>query len=423
MRFPASKAGGVTRFGSEVNALALDMAWSLWSELGAGGGVRRHDWQAVDLEPLILFTAWLGTDSRLRANAMEWSIANTRFASTFRLRHFAKRASPAMRAAFGRFAATVKTRARVPWPGQGDPLALLQHDGLGSPDLRRPSLIQLRLRALVGVSARAEILKRMLAEPERLESASDLAEDAGYAKGSVAQALEMLTMAGIVVVQPATNRLQYRLARPEELAQALQWLPLKYPDWWPVFRITEALWDYGHDASTYHSARGGTLPLLLKRIEPDVRRLSLAEQLPDGRSAAAVAETEHWALGFLADQAGRAPQAGPSRQVSYIVHHMSFGGWLATAAAGGGQPQRIEVEGQSQLDEGTGAPSLALAMFADALQKSSRTTVDRALIQVISREFAEELLRPMRAGQEATFTAEFLRRWYENRHQRFRATA
>ena len=62
-------------------------------------------------------------------------------------------------------------------------------------------------------------------------------------------------------------------------------------------------------------------------------------------------------------------------------------------------------------------------MFRDALQKSSRTSADRALIQVISREFAEELLRPMRAGQEATFTAEFLRRWYENRHKSFDATA
>jgi len=29
----------------------------------------------------------------------------------------------------------------------------------------------------------------------------------------------------------------------------------------------------------------------------------------------------------------------------------------------------------------------------------------------------------MRAGQAATFTAEFVRRWYENRRQRFGATA
>ena len=48
---------------------------------------------------------------------------------------------------------------------------------------------------------------------------------------------------------------------------------------------------------------------------------------------------------------------------------------------------------------------------------------DDLLLQAISHEFAEELVRPMRTGQEATFTAEFVRRWHENRRQRFGATA
>ena len=47
------------------------------------------------------------------------------------------------------------------------------------PDLRRPSLIQLRLRALVGVSARAEILKLMLADPERNQKGRGLRSDEG----------------------------------------------------------------------------------------------------------------------------------------------------------------------------------------------------------------------------------------------------
>jgi hypothetical protein len=34
-----------------------------------------------------------------------------------------------------------------------------------------------------------------------------------------------------------------------------------------------------------------------------------------------------------------------------------------------------------------------------------------------------ELLRPMRPGQEATFSAEFVSRWLENRRQRFASTA
>jgi hypothetical protein len=66
-------------------------------------------------------------------------------------------------------------------------------------------------------------------------------------------------------------------------------------------------------------------------------------------------------------------------------------------------------------------------MFRDVLARGHRAlaqgSADDAMMQVISREFAEELVRPMRVGQEATFTAEFVRRWYDNRRQRFGATA
>jgi hypothetical protein len=66
-------------------------------------------------------------------------------------------------------------------------------------------------------------------------------------------------------------------------------------------------------------------------------------------------------------------------------------------------------------------------MFVDVLgtdhRRGSASAPDDAMTQVISREFTEELVRPMRPGQEATFTAEFVRRWYENRRQRFGATA
>src|ERR1700681_740828 len=205
----------MTRLAHEIDGLALDLAWSLWSELSVDGIRRRHDWQALDLEPLIIFTSYIGSsDSRLRANSIDWCIANARFASAFRLRNLAEHAGPTMCEAFGRYAATVKAHARVAWPAKGEPLALWTSEHIGTPDLRRPSLIQLRLRALVGVSARAEILKLMLAEPDRGHGASSLAEAAGYGKGSVSQALDLLTMAGILNVEPKANRLVYRLPPP-----------------------------------------------------------------------------------------------------------------------------------------------------------------------------------------------------------------
>src|ERR1700686_109547 len=321
----------MNRLRQEIDALALDLAWSLWAELGVDGAVRRHDWQAIDLEPLIIFTAHLAAaDNRLRASAIDWCIANARFASAFRLRNLADRARPETRTAFGRFAATVRAHAKAPWPGHGDPLTLFHPERAGSPDLRRPSLVQLRLRALVGVSARAEILKLMLADPDRAQPASTLAEDAAYGKGSVAQSLEMLTMAGIVQVQPSGNRLLYRLARPGELAQTLQWLPSVFPDWWPIFNIVEALLDYAVTAAGPVSSRLQGLQKLLKQIDSDLRRLGTWEQVPRLVGPASVAEFEHWAVDFLAQQSGHVHAPGSVREASYVIHHLSFGGWVGT---------------------------------------------------------------------------------------------
>jgi hypothetical protein len=417
----------MNRFRQEIAALAVDLAWSLWAELGVDGAVRRHDWQAIDLEPLIIFTAHLGAaDNRLRASSIDWCITNSRFASAFRLRNLSDQAHPETRAAFGRFAATVKTHAKAPWPGQGDPLTLLHPERAGSPDLRRPSLVQLRLRALVGVSARAEILKLMLADPDRAQPASTLAEDAAYGKGSVAQSLEMLTLAGIVQVQPHGNRLLYRLARPGELAQTLQWLPSVFPDWWPIFSIVEALFDYAHATPGPASSRPASLQKLLQEIDPDLNRLGISEHVPRSIGTASVAEFEHWALDFLAEQSGHA-QARATRQVSYVIRHLSFGGWVGTINVTGRQPRPFE-SAEGNLDDTTGAAQLVHAMFTHVVNKGHArhggpATPDDALVQVISREFAEELVGPMRAGQEATFTAEFVRRWHENRRGRIGATA
>ena len=294
---PKKKQGSPrNRFVREIDALALDLAWSLWAELGVDGAVRRHDWQAIDLKRLLFLPAPGGVaengcpeSHRLvhRKRAIRIGVPS---------KNLADQARPETRTAFGRFAATVRTHAKTPWPGQGDPLTLFHPERRGSPDLRRPSLVQLRLRALVGVSARAEILKLMLADPDQAQPASTLAEDAAYGKGSVAHSLEMLTLAGIVQVRP--QPLLYRLARPGELAQALQWLPSVFPDWWPVFSVVESLMDYAHGTPGPGSTRLESLQQLLKQIDPNLHRLGISEQVPRPVVPASVAEFEHWALNF-----------------------------------------------------------------------------------------------------------------------------
>lgn len=307
----------MTRFGDEIGGLALELAWGLWSELGVDGRARRHDWQAIDLEPLLLYTAWIApADRRLQSRSIEWSIANFRIASAIRMHNLVRRASRSTAASFGRYAATVKVHANAPWPASGVPLARVRSSPEPAPDLRRPSLIQLRLRALVGVSARAEVLRLLLADPDRPQSVARLAEGAAYGKGSVAQSLDMLTMAGFVQVHPYGNRLVYRLSRPAEVSLTLQWLPAAFPDWAPILRIIESISRYARMTPSPRRLRAAKL-----EIAGDVLRLGIDNLVPKATGPESIPEFERWALSFVADPSGTSPlsPAGPVGENAHVA--------------------------------------------------------------------------------------------------------
>jgi len=144
----------LSTFRDDVAGAAVELARSLWAELGVNGVPRRHDWQALDLEPLIICTACcLVANTRFRARTIDCCIANSRYISMLRLDHLARQTDPDARSAIDRYVASIEKGSR---PAAGV-----------APDLRRPSLIQLRLRALAGVTARAEVLKLLLASPEQ----------------------------------------------------------------------------------------------------------------------------------------------------------------------------------------------------------------------------------------------------------------
>jgi hypothetical protein len=147
-------------FSAALRELALEIAWSLWAELGLSGWTRHHADSAVDLEPLIIATPRLGEwDARLLEESFDWCVLNSRFVSAVRLRNLLNTVDEPTRRAFGDFAATVRKKRRVSWPAEGEPLQLRVTGRSSVPDLRRPALQQLRLRAILGVSARAEIIR------------------------------------------------------------------------------------------------------------------------------------------------------------------------------------------------------------------------------------------------------------------------
>ena len=61
----------------------VDLCWGAWSELGVSGWSRTHVTWAIDPEPLIVFTAIADLDPRLRDEALDWCIRNSRHVSPF----------------------------------------------------------------------------------------------------------------------------------------------------------------------------------------------------------------------------------------------------------------------------------------------------------------------------------------------------
>jgi hypothetical protein len=274
---------------AEVQNLALETVWSLWSEAGVSGWARHHSETAIDLEPLLIATAWLGQfDARLLEEAFDWCVLNSRFASAVRLRNLLPTMHDPVRVAFGAFATTVRSRRKVSWPGAGTPLKISVTNRSTIPDLRRPALLQLRLRALFGVAARAEILRRMLPEPGRFFGIAELALHSAYGKDNVADALDLLTLAAITTettMTSAGNAKLFRLESAAELVALVGPLPANQPDWSARFRILLRLVDFALGAPEDPTARAAAIFRLLELLQSDLRWIGTFPRLPLGVEA------------------------------------------------------------------------------------------------------------------------------------------
>lgn len=227
---------------AKITEHAADLAWSLWTELGVSGWQRSHTSHAIDPERLILFTACLDdADPRLRDESTDWCIAYGRYVSAARLRNLLGVQSPEAQAAFGRMAATVNANSILRWPGAAEARPYQRTRRSAIPDFLAPSLIVLRLRALFGVGARAEVLRAFLTEPSAHLSAADVAVEAGYTKRNIAETLEALRMAGLLQARPLRNQRLYGLADAEWFTSLPGDMPDSHPRWGSVFRILEGL--------------------------------------------------------------------------------------------------------------------------------------------------------------------------------------
>lgn len=224
----------------------LGILWGAWAELGLSGWSRSHrDW-AVDPEPLIIATALAARrDPRLRDEALDWCVHNWRQISKVRLRNLLRSETSESIEAFAEFAATVNHHAgSASWPG-GDarPWKFATTGRSMPPVLKRTSMVWLRLRAITGLGARAEILRYFLVHPGERAGATTLASYAAYNKRVVADACIALEQAGVLTRHQVANRLYYRLDRDSELRALLGAGPPITPDWSALLHVAQAFVD------------------------------------------------------------------------------------------------------------------------------------------------------------------------------------
>ncbi|MDX1622252.1 MAG: hypothetical protein R3320_14740 [Nitriliruptorales bacterium] len=285
----------------EFLELMLQFTWSLWGELGLSTWGRRHGGWLLDLEPLIVFTGTLAAqDRRLLREAATWCVEHQHFISMNQLRHVLKNHDWPNVSDFGHFGATVAMHSGRTWPGAEAATAFDVQPGQTRrlSDLSASSLLQLRLRAMFGTGARAEIVRFFLATKAPERSASEIARHVSYSQRQVANDLDALVLSGLLQASKASGPTRYWLSKPRALEALAGDLPNVVVDWPDLLFVIAELADALRvlDAEPLR-APDVEVARRLRELAPSMRRLRIDPPSLGERSA--VDEFRHWALAVV----------------------------------------------------------------------------------------------------------------------------
>lgn len=218
----------------------LDLAWSLWTELGVSGVIRRHQNVLISLEELILLTSVLSEiDPRLFQESLDWCSQYHRFVSVSRLKCIMKSLGESINLPFSVYASTLNKYSRTVWPLPLD-IPPLKFTPTGKSCLRpleSPALLNIRVRSLFGPGARADLVTFFLTHPKSNFAVADLVE-IGYSKRNLAEILEEFSLSGLFERSMQRNQQRYRLARNDRLIKVLVPVPRQTPSWSLILKFS-----------------------------------------------------------------------------------------------------------------------------------------------------------------------------------------
>jgi hypothetical protein len=253
----------LTAFSSELREQLLGFAWDEWAQMGVSATTHRESPWAQDPEALLVFTLEVArADPRLFDELLDWTLHNESRLSIRRLRTVCiDETDRALVAATISWLGRRRPRARLPTSerlqasheleplfdggaiiGDADPdfaaagllRAPLEPSGKSqAPDLRIPINLDFRLRAMLGVGIRAEVVRIMLCMYAPQVTAGALARTSVYAKRNVHDAVTGLADAGVIAAFAVAGEQRYTIDKaawgglldltPEQLPSHREW--------------------------------------------------------------------------------------------------------------------------------------------------------------------------------------------------------
>jgi len=253
-------------FKREYKAQLLDLHWRQWSTLGVASQLGREKNTTIDLEALMVSTLRVGlADKRLLTTAVDWVTENPQWLNLSRFNRLTRQFGEAERpltpaVSIGDVVSLYLRYLKPEEKGNAVTIARPEEEqpeatrlvlgeyreifemarGKGTavkPNLRDSSLLQLYLRGVFGINARAEILLFLLLR--KRGNSNNIAKEMGFDQKIVYRILERWTAAGFV--EKAEGR-DFRLSTAVDMEAALPFsgLPL-YINWIRGFSVLDRI--------------------------------------------------------------------------------------------------------------------------------------------------------------------------------------
>lgn len=310
----------ISELRQRVRKELLEFAWSQWAQLGLSAHPTRSDRWALDPEALILFTLDVARrDPRLFDELLDWMSLNGRLLSLQRLRNLIPRfpldrnlieavvvwvgeATSSLRwAKSGQRSGEPKAPGVpvfdsdiVSFVGQADstfarhgyerPPAERSRKS-SEPDIQAPPNFAFQLRLLFGPGSRSEVTRILLTFTDGALDAARIADEAGFAKRNVNEALTALVASRVVKARWSGNERVFLAFRDKwatilEIGPSADHLPA-FVSWVHLLpALAEVLAWLEQEAGTSDSEYlvSSRARYLVERIAPDLQVLGLTVQ-------------------------------------------------------------------------------------------------------------------------------------------------